>query len=141
MGIILRPAALIITAIAAVAPAVSGGAALAATAGHPAWPAARLCVSATIPVGSDPFDVGVDPRTGMIYVGNAKSDTVSVINGHTNAVVATIPVGHDPAGVAVARDLNSDERAEGALVYSAISVADDGPVNVFGDDQGQRIAG
>ena len=101
MGIIQRPAALIIAAIAAAALTAGGPAAMASTAGHPARPAARLCVSATIPVGSDPFNVGVDPRTGMIYAGNAKSDTVSVISGHTNAVVATIPVGHDPAGVAV----------------------------------------
>ena len=79
MGIIQRPAALVIAAIAAIAPAVSGRAALASTAGHPAWPAARLCVSATIPVGGTPFSVGVAPRTDMIYVGSSQSGTASAM--------------------------------------------------------------
>ena len=36
-----------------------------------------------------------------IYVANFNDNTVSVINGATNAVIDTIPVGINPAGVAV----------------------------------------
>lgn len=58
-------------------------------------------VTATVPVGSEPYDVAVDPTTDVIYVANAGSDTVSVIDGTTNAVVATVAVGHVPSGIAV----------------------------------------
>ena len=58
-------------------------------------------VTATIPVGSDPFGVAVEQFTGKVYVANFSSNTVSVINPATNAVIATIPVGGEPVGVAV----------------------------------------
>ena len=57
-------------------------------------------VTATIPVGSGPFGVAADPKTGTIYVTNAFDNTVSVISGRTNTVTATIPVGSAPVGVA-----------------------------------------
>jgi YVTN family beta-propeller protein len=44
--------------------------------------------------------VAVNPATNRIYVGNRGDDTVSVIDGETNAVVATIPVWYEPWGVA-----------------------------------------
>ena len=68
--------------------------------------AAKGCitVTATIPVGSVPYGVAVDPKTHTIYVANVSGDTVSVINGRTNTVTATIPVGNGPYGVAVDPD-------------------------------------
>jgi DNA-binding beta-propeller fold protein YncE len=38
-------------------------------------------VTATIPVGSGPEVVAVNPATGTVYVTNEGSDTVSVISG------------------------------------------------------------
>ena len=58
-------------------------------------------VTATIPVGSDPTEVAVDPALGTVYVTNFADDTVSVIDAATNTVTATIPVGSEPWGVAV----------------------------------------
>jgi YVTN family beta-propeller protein len=58
-------------------------------------------VVATIPVGSEPVSVGVNPTTNRIYVTNSNSSTMSVIDGASNRVVATIPVGTDPSGVGV----------------------------------------
>src|SRR5207245_1204178 len=58
-------------------------------------------VIATIPVGSEPLGVGVNPNTNRIYISNFNSNTVSVINGATNAVVATISVGTNPRGLGV----------------------------------------
>jgi len=55
----------------------------------------------TIPLGSSPQGVAVDPSTDMVYVANSSSYTVSVIDGATNTVTATIDVGSDPIGVAV----------------------------------------
>ena len=56
-----------------------------------AWPGgeakAQSMVIATIPVGTVPVGVGVNSTTNRIYVANNGSDTVSVIDGATNAVV------------------------------------------------------
>jgi YVTN family beta-propeller protein len=57
-------------------------------------------VTATVPVGSVPVGVGVDPSTDMIYLANSSSDSVSVIDGATNTVTGQPrhdrPVGHQP---------------------------------------------
>jgi YVTN family beta-propeller protein len=54
----------------------------------------------TIPVGTFPFDVAFNPDNGFLYVANAGSNTVSVIDPATNTVVATITVGGSPIGIA-----------------------------------------
>src|SRR5690349_14983814 len=54
----------------------------------------------TIPVGTDPIAVAVNAATNRIYVVNQYSDTVTVIDGATNAT-ATVPVGSFPITVAV----------------------------------------
>src|ERR1700722_5843595 len=58
-------------------------------------------VTATIPVGQDPVDIAVNPRTHTAYVTNADSGSVSVISTRTNQVTATIPVGANAGAVAV----------------------------------------
>ncbi len=54
----------------------------------------------TIPVGSNPFGVAYDSGDGRVYVANAVSNTVSVIDTSTNTVNANITVGSNPVGVA-----------------------------------------
>jgi len=58
-------------------------------------------VTATIPVGSGPNGVAVNPIAPYAYVANYGSNTVSVINTSTNTVTATIHVGTNPQAVAV----------------------------------------
>ncbi|WP_144502512.1 YncE family protein [Bacillus thuringiensis] len=58
-------------------------------------------VFATIPVGSYPIEVAVNPNTNLIYATNTGSNTVSVIDLNTNSVIATIPVGSYPFGIDV----------------------------------------
>jgi len=64
--------------------------------------------------------VAVSPNGSKVYVTNAFSHTVSVIDTAANMVVATIPVGFTPLGVAVNPD--------GSKVYvanvSGVSVID-----------------
>ena len=67
----------------------------------PASAAGGYTVTATIPVGSGPDGVAVDPAAGTVYVTNYGDGTVSVIDAATNTVTATIPVGSGPDGVAV----------------------------------------
>ena len=57
--------------------------------------AQKYSVIATIPVGGNPFGVAINPTNGLVYVTNADSNTVSVIDPATNTVVATIPVGSE----------------------------------------------
>ncbi|MEJ2772215.1 hypothetical protein [Stygiolobus sp. CP859M] len=45
-----------------------------------------------------PWGITYDPSNGYIYVADCHSNTVSVINGATNTVIATIPVGSGPRG-------------------------------------------
>ena len=61
-------------------------------------------VTATVPVGSGPFAVAVNPQGTKAYVVNFFSNNVSVIDTATNTVTATVPVGSYPGGVAVIPD-------------------------------------
>ena len=70
-------------------------------------------VVANVTVGPSPHSVAVNPNTNLIYVSNrgfpidnitttnTDSNTVSVIDGKTNKVVANVTVGYSPEGVAV----------------------------------------
>jgi YVTN family beta-propeller protein len=76
-------------------------------------------VVATIPVGADPHGIAAtyeeDGNNALdsnlllkfpyTYVANTGSNTVSVIDGKTDRVVATIPVGADPHGIIVSNTL------------------------------------
>ena len=73
----------------------------------PASAATDYAVTATIPVGSYPVGVGVDPSTQTAYVANSNSGTVSVIDELTNTVTATIPVGGEPDAVGVDPSTNT----------------------------------
>ena len=70
------------------------------TAAH-APAAVRYRVTRTIPVGSYPLGVAVDPAAGTVYVANQGGGTVSVIDAATGTVTGTIPVGSQPFGMAV----------------------------------------
>jgi len=67
---------------------------------------AAQSVVATIPVGSAPSLVAVDRSTNLIYVTNAGDNTVSVIDGATNAVIDTVSVASFPQAVAVNSSLH-----------------------------------
>jgi len=62
---------------------------------------ASLAVVATVPVGSAPRGVFVDPSNGRIYVMGTESDSVSVIDGATHAVTKTLPVGRFPLSMGI----------------------------------------
>ena len=75
----------------------------AATRAEPAYPeeAAAVTTLTLEPDGSQPVALAVNSSTSRIYVANAGSDNVSVIDGASNTVIATIPVGSAPRGIAV----------------------------------------
>ena len=54
----------------------------------------------TVPVGTEPSAVAVNPNTNQIYVANPYSNNVTVIDGATNNTT-TVPVGTNPSAVAV----------------------------------------
>jgi YVTN family beta-propeller protein len=53
-------------------------------------------VIGSIPVGGSPNGVAITPDGSKVYIANATSNTVSVIDTATNTVVSTIPVGSGP---------------------------------------------
>ncbi|PYX46544.1 MAG: hypothetical protein DMG79_16190, partial [Acidobacteria bacterium] len=56
-------------------------------------------IVAQVPVGSEPRGVGVNPMSGIVYVANVGSGTISVLR--KASVIATIPVDTLPFVVAV----------------------------------------
>jgi YVTN family beta-propeller protein len=70
------------------------------------WTPAATWVSlvATIPVGLNPLNVAVTPDGARVYVTNAVSRTVSIIETETNTVVNTVFVSLPPVGVAITPD-------------------------------------
>ncbi len=64
-------------------------------------------VAATIPISSgDAIAVGVNSSTNRIYVADQAGNTVFVIDGATNSVVAIVPVGQSPIAVGVNSSTN-----------------------------------
>jgi|GEM_PF-592136 len=58
-------------------------------------------------LGSDPFDIVVDPVTDRLYIANLRFHSVSVIDGSTDKVTSEIKVGRFPSSLDVNTDLNS----------------------------------
>ncbi|MGD0709589.1 MAG: T9SS type A sorting domain-containing protein [Bacteroidales bacterium] len=79
-------------------------------------------VTATIPVGTNPYGVSVSADGSKVYItNNDNPGSVSVINTATNTVTASIPVGNSPCGVSVSPD--------GSKVY--VTNYNDNTVNVI----------
>ena len=83
----------------------------------PAGNSSAQTVSATLPAGTAPQSVAVNPVSNQIYVANGGSNTVTVIDGATNATT-TVAAGTVPRSVAV------------NPVTNQIYVANDGSNNV-----------
>ena len=63
-------------------------------------------VTATVATGTNPKNIAVNPVTNTIYVANRGSDTVTVINGLTNAT-STVTLGGTPVAIAVNPETNN----------------------------------
>jgi YVTN family beta-propeller protein len=55
----------------------------------------------TIPVDSQPIGIAVNPNNNKIYVANAGSDSVSVIDGLSTRLLTKVSVGDNPIDIAV----------------------------------------
>lgn len=63
-------------------------------------------LAASIPLGHCPARAKVNPVTNRIYVGNKLDNTVTVIDGAKNSVLATLPVGRNPTTIAINQATN-----------------------------------
>jgi len=61
----------------------------------------RLGLELTYALGSPGYEAVMSPTSGVIYVTNPESATVTVIKGVTSNATSTINVGADPTGLAV----------------------------------------
>jgi len=72
-----------------------------ATTGRDVHAESDVSVVTTIPVGQAPRALVVDSSTHRVYVANAGSNTVTVIDGVGRQALATVPVGQAPCCIAV----------------------------------------
>ena len=82
---------------------------------------------ATVPVGTGPAVVAVDPLTHNVFIGNYYGDSVSVIDGVTRSSVATIamPTGGSIAvPIAAVVDVLSGKAYVGNFWSNYVSVID-----------------
>ncbi|MHB8619509.1 MAG: YncE family protein [Chloroflexota bacterium] len=103
-AISLAAATILLAACAAVGPAKPSPSLRVFPVGTPheaGIPPAALKLLATVAVGKGPSSVAVDPATGLAYVSNRDSDTVSVIDPKSHRVTDTIRTGRRPNYVAV----------------------------------------
>jgi YVTN family beta-propeller protein len=99
-------------------------------------------VATTVRVGSSPTGVAVNPATGLVYVSNYDSNTVSVISESSDSVVATIPVGLSPNGVAFDPVTNEVWVAnESSFTLSVISTTSNTVINTVSVGAGNEPYG
>src|SRR5262249_39571142 len=61
-----------------------------------------LSFAGDVPVGVDPVSVAVRPGTNEVWVVNKLSDSVSIVDASTRAVIDTVQVGDEPTDIAFA---------------------------------------
>jgi YVTN family beta-propeller protein len=83
-----------------------------------------LTSTVTLASGNSDYEMVVNPVTNKVYVDNADSGTLTVIDGSTNAVTATVAVGVGTGDIAVNPVTN--------LVY--LTNTNDGTVTVIGEN-------
>ncbi|MBW8889392.1 MAG: YncE family protein [Fibrobacteres bacterium] len=64
-------------------------------------PAPALGILNSLPTGSHPVAIAVNPVTNRAYVANSGSNTVSVIDNASSTVIATLNVGTGPCAIVV----------------------------------------
>ena len=85
---------------------------------------------ATIDVGTEPYGAALTPNGSRLYVTNARSNTVSVIDTASNAVSATVAnVGFESRGIAISNDGDADDLDETVYVTQFLSLPIAGKVD------------
>src|SRR5215831_2190040 len=81
----------------------------------------------TITVGTGPYGDLFDPANGYIYIANVFSNSVSVIDGSTNTVIATITVPSNQLGQTprqLAFNSHNDDIYSADIYSNTVSVID-----------------
>jgi YVTN family beta-propeller protein len=83
-----------------------------------------------ITVGTEPYGLALTPNGKKLYVTNARSNSVSVIDTHTDEVVNTIAnVGPEPRGIAITNDGDRKDKDETVYVTQFLSLPIAGKVD------------
>jgi YVTN family beta-propeller protein len=85
--------------------------------------AKRIKVKKHIKVGTEPYGLALTPNGRKLYVSNARSNSVSVIDTKTDKVIKTIKnVGFEPRGLAISNNGNDDDEDETVYVTQFLSL-------------------
>src|SRR5262249_11745598 len=87
-----------------------------------------------IPVGTEPYGLALTPNGSKLYVSNARSNSVSVIDTTTDTVMRTVlSVSPEPRGIAITNDEDADDTDERVFVTQFLSLPVGGAI-VDGQD-------
>ncbi len=96
----------------------------------------------SVQVGASPYGMAFNPSTGTVYVANADSNNVTIINGTSGAIEGSIPVGAYPTLVAFDSESGSIYVADaGANVISVIDAKTNVVAGTIADSSGYGIRG
>jgi YVTN family beta-propeller protein len=96
-----------------------------------------LTLAASVAVGLDPVSLAVRPGSSEVWVANHLSDTVSIVDVATRAVVGTIAAGDEPTDVVFASGrafVSLAGNQDRVKVYNASTRALLTTIDIFGDD-------
>jgi YVTN family beta-propeller protein len=97
-----------------------------------------------IPVATGPSGVAVNPMTRQVFVVGETSNTVTVIDGDTNAVLANVRVDDSPRKVAVNQSLNrayvTNSGSDTVSVIDGVSLSVVDSFHVGSDPQGIAVS-
>jgi len=83
----------------------------------------RIKIKKHIKVGTEPYGLALTPNGRKLYVSNARSNSVSVIDTKTDKVIKTIKqVGFEPRGLAITNNGNGDDADETLYVTQFLSL-------------------
>ncbi len=100
-------------------------------------PDGSLVFAADVPVGLEPVSLAVRPGGAEVWVANHISDSVSIVDVATRALIATLWVGDEPTDVAFASGrafVSLAGMEDRVVVFDAATRAEITSIDLFGDD-------
>ena len=100
----------------------------------------RSAAAKHITVGTEPYGLALTPNGTKLYVSNARSNTISVIDTASDTVTKTITVNAEPRGLAITNDGDADDNDETVYVTHFLSFPHGGKIDGQDDAKVGRVS-